>query len=266
MALTKPTNSLVQLGVVTKYELLRHLRRRRLIAVVAIATLVGALYLLLPPILNYEYPDKVEEFASRFLEQVDVLIITAGAFFAGDAVSSEFEKKTGFIIFPNPVRRSVLVFGKFAAAFISVAMVVLFYYSIAAASTIGIYGEVPAKFADSLLYALLYVGSVVGFTLLCSSLVRGSMGATLLSFFTLFLIMPIASVLLMLAGVEPWFLPTYASGIITEAINPPTSRKVQIGPVTVYHPSANLSILVMADYLLLPLALSVYLASRREME
>lgn len=43
-------------------------------------------------------------------------------FFAGDAIAGEFGRRTGYILFPTPVRRTTMVIGKYLACFVAVAL------------------------------------------------------------------------------------------------------------------------------------------------
>ena len=260
---------LQQVGIVTKYELLKHLRRKRLYAVLLIAAVVGFLQPIVPIAFNIAFPEKVNEWASSFFNFANLLIVIAGAFFAGDAISSEFEHRTGYIIFPNPVKRTSLVFGKFIAACISVLLTISLYYAIGVGAVFSIYNMVPLETATSFAYAVLYILCVLGLTFLFSSFLKGSMGATLLSFFLLFLIMPIFSSVITLTGTEPWFIPTYAAGMTTQVLNPQEDRVISIpgNPVKIYmfYPKFPISLIVLVVYFAVAFILSLILVDRKDM-
>lgn len=263
------TGGIKQIGIVTGYELLKYLRRRRLYAVLAITAVVTVLIFAVPLALHTPFPQEAKQWAASYLGFANLLIIIAGAFFAGDAVSSEFEQKTGFIIFPNPVKRTSLVLGKFFAAFLSALLTVALYYLIGVIGLLGIYGLVLPEMLTSFGYAILYLCSVLGLTFLFSTIMKGSMGATLLAFFTLFMIMPIVSQVITLTGNEPWYLTTYASGMITQSINPQTDAVMEFPgspfKIYVFYPKFPISLLVMLAYFVLGLALSLALINRKEM-
>ena len=260
-----------QIYIVTRYELLKHLRRRRLIAVLAITLIVSVLQLAVPPAFNIPYPEEAKGFADNFLGFAGLLVIICGAFFAGDAIASEFEHKTGYVVFPNPVKRAVLVAGKFLAAMLSVLLMVGIYYGICVSAMLAIYGTTIIEVAQSFGYAFLFLLGVVGLTFFFSSILKGSMGATLLSFFMLFMIMPIVESVITITGNEPWYLITYASGIITEVINPSPVRvekiTVERSPITiwVFHPDFLTSTIVLLGYFIVTLALSLIIVDRKEM-
>lgn len=258
-----------QIGIVTRYELLKYLRRRRLYAVLVITALVGVLPFAVSLAFNIVFPEQANVWASNFLSFTNFLIIIAGTFFAGDAIASEFEHKTGYIVFLNPVKRISLILGKFVAAVISTLLAVAFYYGMGVGVLWGIYGFVPSEVAASFAYAVLFVCCVLGMTFLFSSIMKGSMGATLLSFFTFFMILSIISSVIMLIGNEPWYIPTYASGIITQVINPQKDTMIEIpgSPLKMYtfYPKLPISIIVLAAYFVIALALSIMATYRKEM-
>jgi ABC-2 type transport system permease protein len=259
-----------QISIVTRYELLKHLRRRRLLAVLIIAALAGVLLIVFPYALNVSLPNQAKEWAVTFFSFATTLIVVVGAFFAGDAIVSEFEHKTGYVLFPNPVRRTSLVLGKYMAAFISGLLPVVFYYALGVGGLLGIYYTVPLEIGASFLYALLYLCCVLGVTFLFSALFKSSMTATLLSFLTFILILQIVSQVVALAGIEPWYLPNYAAGSITQAINPLPDRVTQPipgNPLKIYefYPKFPVSIIVQAVYTIVAVALSIIATDRKEM-
>jgi ABC-type transport system involved in multi-copper enzyme maturation permease subunit len=263
------SSSLRQTSIVVRYELLKHLRRRRLFAVLIIAALIGSLPVIVFKALNIGFPG-IKDWISTYYGYVSLIVVVSGAFFAGDAVASEFEQKTGFLLFPNPVKRSVLMMGKFVAAFLSVLLPVGLYYVIGSVSLLGIYGTVPAATGASFAFAVLVSCSVLGVTFLFSALLKGSMGATLLAFFTMFLILPIVSFVITMTANEPWYLPNYASGIITYVFDPP-SQRVQVidtgAPFKIYVfiPDFLISVAVLVAYFIVPLLISIIIVNRKEM-
>jgi ABC-2 type transport system permease protein len=266
---SEPFSDLKQVGIVARYELLKHLRRKRIYSVVAIAALIGLLQIAIPLAFNLGFPQTAKDWAWGFFSFTSFLIIIVGTFFAGDAIASEFELKTGYIVFPNPIKRVSLVFGKFVAALVSALLTIGFYYTIGTVASLGIYGVVPLEIAASFAYAFLYLCCVLGFTFLFSAVLKGSMGATLLSFFTFFLILSVMSQLVVLTGNEPWFVPTYASGSITQVIKPQQDSVMEIPgiPLKIYtfYPKDLVSAIILAAYFVATLALSMVVAKRKEM-
>jgi len=92
-----------------RFELTKHFKRRRLL-------IVGALAILIPLLFLIKAANLADQFASDSLMLMNVLVIISGAMFAGDAISSEFEKKTALLVFPTPQRRVSILVGKYLAA------------------------------------------------------------------------------------------------------------------------------------------------------
>jgi ABC-2 type transport system permease protein len=266
---SKGKSDLTQIGIVTRYELLKHMRRRRVYAVLIIAAALGLVQIVVPLALNTGIPKLAKDWASSFIGPASFIIIIVGTFFAGDAIVSEFEQKTGYIIFANPIERASLVAGKFVAAFVSALLPVGLYYLMGVGAALGIYGFIPVETAASFAYAALYLCVVLGFTFVFSAILKGSMGATLLSFFMFLLILQTISQVIALTGQEPWYLPNYAGGMITQVINPQadTSMKLPESPITVhqFYPKFPVSIIVLIVYFIATLVSSLFITKRKQM-
>src|SRR5439155_751714 len=127
-------------------------------------------------------------------------------------------KRPGYFLFPNPVRREVLVLGKIAASLLVCTAVLSMYYGAAAIAALVITGSLTWDVGLSYVYTLGYMTAVVGVAYLLSALLKGTVAATVLTFFLFTLIFAIVGGILPRANVEPWFIPTSASGIIANAL------------------------------------------------
>ncbi|MBS7632640.1 ABC transporter permease [Candidatus Bathyarchaeota archaeon] len=248
---------------------MKHLRRKRIYAVLIIAALIGALQLIVPVIYGLGFPSQATLWAYSFFSFTNFLVIIVGTFFAGDAIASEFELRTGYIIFPNPISRLLLILGKFTAALFSALLAIGFYYAIGVGGLLGIYGFVPLEIAASFAYAVLAICVVLGFTFLFSSIMKGSMGATLLSFFMFLLILSTLRQVIALTGTEPWFMPDYAFGSIIQVINPQQDiiQEFPGSPIKIYnfYPKFPVDVAVLISYFVATLALSIWVFRKKEM-
>ena len=250
-----------QFLTVTYFELYRHLVRKR----VYIMTIILALVIVLPTtvkiLLNVPNPEDPKEFIPGELGFIDILIILGATFFAGDSIVSEYEKRTGYVLFPNPVKREIIYFGKIVASLIITTIFILVYYVSAFVKTIYYYNTLPYEAWVSLGYALLYTLAVIGFAYLISSIFKGTLSATLVTFFMLFMIFPIFSNILSLSAIEPWFILTYTADIITLVFNPPAERvvKMEVSGFTFYifYPDFTTSVLVMLAYAIVTILISL---------
>ena len=94
-----------KLKVVIEYEFLKHIRRKRLYVILGLALLAELAVIIGVPALMDGYPDSVMVMAAMLTVGPSLVAIGA-VFFAGDAIAGEFECKTGFMLFTNPVRRT----------------------------------------------------------------------------------------------------------------------------------------------------------------
>jgi ABC-2 type transport system permease protein len=195
-----------KLGLVIKYEFLKHIRRRRLYVILGIALLAEVAVLILIPILRHGYPDNVLIMAS-VLSVGPSLAAIGAVFFAGDAIAGEFEGKTGFLLFVNPIKREVLWAGKYIAGAIAMILLILFTYVIIAVSLLVIYGQLPAvKVLESFGLCLLYAAAVLSLTFFFSAISKGSMGATVMTLLFIWVLSGIIESVLGLTGHLYWFL------------------------------------------------------------
>jgi len=258
-----------------KFEMQKHLKRKRLVIGLLLATAIPVLFYIIPKLWNVGFIGIPELFLSTNLSFINILIIISSALFAGDAVSGEFERKTALLTFPTPQRRISIFLGKYCAALIAVSVLVSLYYLITMVEVMVIHGinSVPHEIFTSYLLALLYGSSVLSLTFFFSSILRGVISSTLMGFFTLMMILPILSTLLMVARVEPWVIVTYAGGLITTVFGSPfgTGTTFRGGPpqsqmFTLYQPDFTIGVAIMALYALLFFISSIVLAKRKDVE
>jgi len=273
-----PPRDLRQITVVTKYELLKYLRGRRLLIIIALIAVISVLGLVVPLITGSGYDPNPQTFTSGILSEVGILVVLCATFFGADAIVSEFEQKTGLLLFPNAVKRHVLVLGKFiASAMVSVGAVAL-YYAITTIAVVVIDGSIAANTSLSFLYALAYLFGILAVAYFFSAILRSSVYSTVLTFFTFFLILPIIDrVGSSIAHFKPWFSITFASGIVLDILQQPypvdvvrtaertfrnTTRTLTVAQ---YYPSVAQGLAVIFVYFIIGLILALFITKRREM-
>jgi len=259
-----------KLRVVTGYEFLKHIRRRRLYVIIGF-TLVAELAVLIGlPALMEGYPDNVMVMAAML--SIGPAMATIGAvFFAGDAIAGEFEGKTGYILFLNPVRRTTLVIGKYLASYAAVILLILFGYVIVYISLLAIYGSVPLETAKSFGLCLLYAGSVLSVTFFFSSVSKGAMGATVMTLVFIMVISVVIDGVLMMAGKPHWFLMSTAGDSVStvyggyelflEGVVPHGGML----PFEISTPDIGLCVLSMVIYMVAGFVLSIWISKRRQL-
>jgi len=271
-----------QIATVTKYELFKYLRGRRLLAIVLLTVIVSAIFLVVPPVTGSQYAKDPTDFITSMFQFLGVLSILSATFFGADAIVSEYESKTGYFLFPNPIRKTAIFLGKFiASALVSVGTIGL-YYMIAAVSVRVIDGSVPANTGLSFAYSLVYLFAILAVAYLFSAIMRSSVYSLLLTFFTFFLVLQVVDGVGAIAKFKPWFSITFANGISQFILqNPYPADKVvnttaplgssagvagpQAFSLAYYYPDVRLSLVVMAAYFVVAFLLAIVVARRREM-
>jgi ABC-type transport system involved in multi-copper enzyme maturation permease subunit len=205
-----------KLGIVVKYEFLKHIRRKRLYVIFGIALLVEALVLILIPILRDGYPQDTISLLGVTTSGVMTMaaMLTIGpslaaigaVFFAGDAIAGEYEGKTGFLLFINPIKRYLLWIGKYLAGFIAVTLLIVFSYIIIAIALAVIYHQVPLEIFESFGLCVFYAAAVLSVTFLFSAISKGSMGATVMTLLFVWVVCGIVESVLAYTGNPYWFI------------------------------------------------------------
>jgi len=261
---------LEKLRIVAGYEFLKHIRRKRLYVILGLTLLAELLVLILVPVLGDGYPDNVKVMAAVL--SIGPSLATIGAiFFAGDSIAGEFESKTGYILFTNPVGRMTLVIGKYLACYAAVILLVVLGYVIVSISLLVIYGSITIETLSSFGLCLLYTGSVLSVTFFFSSISKGAMGATVITLVFIFVISGIVDSVLAMTGQPHWFmLSTNGDSIATvyggyELFMGGFGGGGERIPFEFETPDIGLSVLSMVIYLVVGFVSSIWISKRRQL-
>ncbi len=270
----KVPSSLSQIVSIIRFELQNYFRARRFYVLLAIALLISGL---LTAIVGYYRPasylnSTLDFYGSWWGGWIGFVIVLSGIFFGGDAISGEFQNKTGYFLIPNPIRRVTVYVGKWLAALIASILIVALYAVIAIANGIYYFGAtIPYEFWESAAFALLYLISVLGFTFFFSSLFKSSSISVLVTaMLFLFIFTLIQGLVANFAQTEPWFILTYGQGIIGNVFTvpyPPQTRTIpgfRGAPFIQYVATINEGLAIMTVYFLLTAALGLILFERKE--
>ena len=254
-----------------KFELLKQIRRKRILITLLLAILIPLIFYIVPPILGNDYADTANSFATSNLGFVNLLVILSGAIFAGDSISGEFENKTGLLLFPTPQRKSSIFIGKYIASIIATWFIVSLYYIITIMEIVSIYGTsgITFEMGQSFLLALLYSTSVVSIVFFFSSIMKKTITSSLIGFFLLLMILPIITGVLTVAEVDPWFIVTHNENLITDVLGNATGGGFSPGQrlnLTVFNPDLWSGIGVMSAYTVILFFTGIVMADRRKME
>ena len=230
--------SLTQVGTVVKYNFLNYFRARRFYVMLAIILLITLLITVLVgyyrPISFLGLPGEPTStavlgfYGAGWGSFVSIVIILSAAFFGGDAISGEFQNRTGYFLVPNPIRRSTIYVGKWIAALIASTIILAVFAAIILAN--GLYyfpGNVPWEFEQSMVFAWVYLVAALSLTFAFSSLFKSSSISILMSvILLLFVFSVIDTVSASIVGIEPWYTITYGAGIVTSILTVPYPQHV----------------------------------------
>ncbi len=199
------------------------------------------------------------------------LPVFSAVFFGSPAISSEIENKTAYHIFPLPIRRSTLLFGKLTAA-VAVSYIIVSIYTIfEIISYVILFGSFPGiVFLYSYLLLLLFIISITAFTFLVSSIFNKNMYAYITVFLLYYLIFNALYIILdFLYNYNAFFLLSEAASIIERVfidINTtvPGSTSLSLngagsGPI-------GIAAIVMVIYAVISIAGALILFDRKEVK
>lgn len=211
-------DSFAHVMTVTKYEMLNYFRNRRFYILLTIGLLISGLFIGLvgyyrPPLL---LSSPLSFFSTWWGDGISFVVILAGIFFGGDAISGEFQNKTGYFVVGHPIRRSSIYVGKYLAALIAALIIYVIYTLIAVANEVYYFGfNIPGQFVEAVALGILGLLSVLAFTFFFSSLFKsGAMSILVSAILLLFGFTIIDSLVIGFANLEPWFSLTYGAGVV----------------------------------------------------
>lgn len=218
--------SLSHVGIMAKYNFLNYFRARRFYVMLAIVLVITGLLSLAiayyrPVGLTGAGATALGFYSTVWGSFISLLVIISTGFFGGDAISGEFQNKTGYFLVPNPIRRSAIYVGKWLAALAASTIMILLYSLIMMAN--GLYyfpGSVPSEFLQAVAYAWVYLVAALSLAFAFSSLFKSSSISIFMSVILLLIAFPIIDLVSSaIANVEPWFSITYGAEIVNQVLN-----------------------------------------------
>ncbi len=220
---------------------------------------------------TYSWHGTTEAFASNFIGFANFLIVICATFFGADAIVSEYQARTGYLIFPNPLKRATLYLGKFGASMTAgIIVVTIFYVATGLLSLVSVNGVDKFIFL-SFGFAIEYLLAATAIAYLISTLMKGATGSTVLTFFLFILILPIIDSVGSLSGFKASWSVTFSGGVIQNILTSPypvdsVSHLPGRGlTLHTYIPDPATSAIVMLLYALAAVAISMVLFRRKEM-
>jgi ABC-2 type transport system permease protein len=259
-----------------KYTFLDYFRSRRFFILLTITLIISAI---LTVLVGYYRPQSflssdLAFYSSWWGRSATFVIILSGIFFGGDAISGEFQNKTGYFGIPNPIRRSSIYVGKWLSAFIAATIIFAIFATITVGNGLYYFGaNVPIQFGQSLLYAWFYLAAVMGFTFFFSSLFKSSsMSILVTAILFLFVFSLIEEIVASLVNIEPWFIITYGAGVIGNILTVPYPQPIvtrtfggqRTISLTTYNATVPEGLAIIALYFIVTAAIGLLLFERKE--
>lgn len=269
-------SSVSQVGTVTKYELVNYFRSRRFFVLLIIGLVISGL---LTGLVGYYRPasflsSSLNFYSSWYAGSITFVIILSGIFYGGDAISGEFQNKTGYFLVANPLRRSSIYIGKWLGALIASMVMLAVFTAITMGNGLYYFGfNIPYQLWESLLFSLVYLIAVLGFTFFFSSLFKSSSISILVTaILFLFAFTLIQDLVVSLVKIEPWFVLTYGAQIITNVLTDPYPSQITttrgFGPnapsITSYAATIPEGIGILLAYFLVTAVLGLLFFERKE--
>ncbi len=266
-------DSLQHTFIITKYELLNFFRTRRFYIIVGIGVAISAI---LTALVAYYRPATLLASPLAFYQSwwgmsVDFMVVLAGIFFGGDAISGEFQNKTGYFLVGHPIRRASIYTGKWIAAFVASVIVFFLYTGLAVANGLFYFGAtIPWQLGEAVALGLLYLVAVLAFTFLFSALFKSSsMSILVTAILLLFGFTIIQELIIAFAHYEPWFVLTYGGTIVGNVLLATyPAHEVHGGPLNptlvVFNPYVWEGIVILLGYFVVSALLGLVLFERKE--
>jgi ABC-2 type transport system permease protein len=262
-------NTPSQIVTVTRYSFLNYVRSKRFLVMMVI---VGLVNVGLTAVVAYTKSPAVVSSPGAFYGawwgnfNGPFLILTV-VFFGGDAISGEFQNKTGYFLVALPMRKSTIYVGKFIAALIASSMVLALFFVLTLANGVYYFGtDVPYDFLESALFAWVVLLAALSFTFMFSSLFKSAVTSVLLTVIMILFVFTIVQALVtVLLDIEPWFLLSYAVGIVDDVLMMPYPAHHSSFPIpNTWNPTVPEGLAILAGYFLICGIVGLVLFERKE--
>ncbi len=191
------------------------------VVAILIAILLGYILQLFP---GYLLSDTQAEFFSGGLSFISFITLFAACLFFSGIICSEFDKKTGFIVFPK-INKYKLILGKYLGNLILVIFIVTVYYLILGFLGFLYYGgPINIRIFYSYGFAILYVIALSSFVTLFSSFMKNVNITIIITLIILLMGFNIADQIVTLVFAdtfEPLYSLAYLGKLITSVLENP---------------------------------------------
>ena len=247
---------------------------------VLVAILIGYLLQLIPENL---LSDTQAGYYSSGLGFISFITLFAACLFFSGIICTEFNKRTGFIVFPK-INKYKLIIGKYFGNLILVVVIITVYYYILAILGLFYYGgPINIRLFYSYGFAVLYVIALSSFVTLFSSFMKSETVTIIITLIILLIGLNIADQIITLVfrdALEPLYSLSYLGNIITSILEFPfpDPRYSEfsfsgMGPFgggsfiigTWLTPSIEMAIILLLTYIFAGFLLAALLFKRRQL-
>ena len=277
VALRRTVSGFGQWVSVTRFQLAHYLRTYRFLGLLLFVGLISALTIAFEldagvAAVRTQQLFSASEYLSNFLDYSGLWIVLAAALFGGDALSVDFSTGSGYYMLVLPVRRSVLLAGRYTAALLVSLAVVALYYAFGVGGATYFFGAsaVPwSLLAASMGLAALFTLAALSVAFCISAFFRSPAAGVLVTILALYVGFTTLQGVVELAGIEPWFSLTYAGGAMAAVLDTDFLhyQSIPLGEdqyYTLWSASTAEGGVIMAVYAAVFLPLSGYLYHRKE--
>lgn len=266
----KVPSGLAQCSAQAEFEFMNYLRSTRFYILLTILATIGiaimaVMYVYKP---SAYLTSPVSFYSVCWGSLVGLCVILTGVFFGADAVSTEFQNRTGYYLLPNPVTRPSIFVGKWIASFLASTIAIGVYAAITLADGAIYFGfDVPYQFGESFLFALCYILPILGVSFLISSVFKNNSYSILLTAILLLLGFNLITPLITnLSNSEPWYVLNYGAGIIANVLSPSgfPPHEVLTGVSTSYSATIPEGLAIMFAYFVLTSILGITMFERED--
>jgi len=265
----KVPSGLAQCGVQARFEFVNYLRSTRFYILLAIVATIG---IAIMAVMYVYRPSTLLSSPMSFYSQwwggvVSLCVILAGIFFGADAISTEFQNRTGYYLLPNPVNKSSIFIGKWIASFLASAIAIGVYAAITLADGAIYFGSnIPYQLGESFVLALFYILPILGVSFFISSVFKNNSSSILMTVLLLFGFNYITPLITALSSSEPWYILSYGAGVISNILSssgyPP--HEAVLGGFTSYHATIPEGLAIMFAYFAVPSILGMLLFDKED--
>ncbi len=226
--------SFQQVNSTINFEVKRH--KKNMLTSFGVVVLFYILSLLINVIgerRGVESPATAGAYMASYLDMIfGLFILIIAVMYGGSMIALDYEKQTGNLIFPK-ITKGRLFVGRLIARYLLAALSVTSYYILVAVTALIKYHTLPVEALASFAWALLYMLAVLSMVIFFSSFLKKTSTTIVISLVMIFIVFNLTSSILVIAGIEiePLFILTYYSNIISQSFSMPTERFFE-GPLT----------------------------------